>query len=593
MKFIWAPLGANSFQKEGFNISVLNIDGKPNKELLRDRFREAANKGAHAVRDFSWYWDKGDAQILSPFRYVKEYGKFDLSKPNPLYYETARLFAQVCKEFNLEYHHNLFDQCSLKYSYVDSSGAKHWPSPWKNNEANETFYEAYPITYVRETVLALADFQNVKYEICNEPVTLQWMAPVIEYLHRAIGYNPVDRIITGIDYYMKEIGGLQGEYKALRERMDDMGYNGGDFLRSHLWSVVHGVTIDKLKVLFHHNTGGKPPRKGHNRNVIFSADGTRPRLTRAQTKDIVNYIYAKKPRAIEKGRYWFEVVGGKETVIPIYQSLEGAVDAFKENTGRYPENYGQFEKKVQVPVKPPNPDKPVKPERPPVKSEPPKSNPKPTGLAQFLSWVKGNRKTAGIILIAIFLLILLLTGCKQKPDPAIKLLQETNQRLQAENAELFQAITATELQVLDRKKSIDSLARELEIAHQENAQLQKKIDRIRTKKPEQVNPGNCQEEYAQLFQKEQACFQLTLNLHNSVEVCKSRALSLEKTVGDLEAINADLKQVVTNHKREMENVQAINEEWKKKMKKKKTKALKTGAIAGIVVTAVAGYLLRR
>ncbi|MCP5049836.1 MAG: SUMF1/EgtB/PvdO family nonheme iron enzyme [bacterium] len=331
-----SPLSMYSLLRDDFIISILNDDGSLDMERLNQLVARIADKGANALRDFYWIGSEQAYKSISPF-WRKEGNSYIF---NERYFEHQRVIAQTCNKYNMRYYLIIFDQNGIKRHMGNFN-------PWRFFE--DFFYgddaEDMRRQYI-DRILTAFEGLDVGLELCNEPKqgSGKFLADTFLYLNQK-GF-PADRIIIGIDYYLKEKDLKFGkDYVTFRNIVaDKLGSRWRRDLKSVCISPFHNAKLENIDALFHLNLPqGQRPNPGGTRRILYSMDGVRnpTRPTREQMKEITRKILDTKSEAREKGKVLIEVVFGKTSNDPL-DSLEGVSEAYKEIWGEFPENYHKY-----------------------------------------------------------------------------------------------------------------------------------------------------------------------------------------------------------------------------------------------------------
>ncbi len=334
-----SPLGMYSLLGDDYIISVLKEDGSLNREKLNEMVSRIAHMGANALRDYYWIDSKEAYEKISPFWYERDRP----FKFNDRYFENQREIAKICNRYGMRYYLSIFDHCGTKRHRRKEIGAGQW-NPWRNFK--DYFYgkdaEEIRHRYI-DRLLAAFKGLDVGLDICNEPKggAGEFLADTFIYLIKR-GFEP-QKIIIGIDYHLKEKGGVYSkDYVTFRNKVaNTLGRGWNQWLKSRCISPVHNATIRGIDDLW----GGKAG-PGGTRRILYSQDGVmRPRPTKDTMYQVAKKILDKKTEAREKGKVHFEVVCGKTFNDPL-DAIEGVSAAYLKTWGRYPANYGKYPQPV-------------------------------------------------------------------------------------------------------------------------------------------------------------------------------------------------------------------------------------------------------
>lgn len=330
-----SPLGMYSLLRENFIISILRDDGSLDSDKLNKMVADIANLGATGLRDFFWIDTEEAYNKISPF-WKKPDGSFEF---NGRYFEHQKKIAEICNRYGLRYYLSIFDQCGTKQKRNQDTGVWQW-NPWRffndyfyGNDAADMRHQ-----FIDKILNAFAGL-DAGIEICNEPKggAGEFLADTFVYVVKK-GFTP-EKIIIGVDYHLKEQGGVFGnDYRAIREAaVKELNPEWDQWLKSRCISPVHNATVEGIDALWHGEAG-----PGGTRRVLYSQDGVmNPRSDKDTMFKIAKKVLKKKTEAREKGKVLFEVVYGKTENDPL-DSIAGVAEAHNETMGAYPANFGKY-----------------------------------------------------------------------------------------------------------------------------------------------------------------------------------------------------------------------------------------------------------
>jgi len=342
VQILGSPLGLYSLPVEGFVNMVMSYDGSLDEEKLNQTVCRIANMGANALRDFYWIDSEEGYNKLSP---LKHEGNLNFTFKDQ-FFTDQRKIAKTCNQYNLRYYFSLFEHCGTKIKEKSK-----W-NPWK--PFSNFFYGSdaaeYRHRFIDRMIEALKGL-DYGFELCNEPdaeTAGKFLADTFIYLIRK-QFDP-EKIILGIDYYLKEHDSAQGrQYREMRNLISDtLGDDWDGWLKSKCISPVHNAKEDQIDKLW-----GSDVPAGGSRRVLYSMDGVQKpsRPDKDMMYKIATKVLKKKTQARERDKVHFEVVYGKKSTDPL-DSIAGVSEAYKEIWGQYPENYKKY---PCIPGGPPSP----------------------------------------------------------------------------------------------------------------------------------------------------------------------------------------------------------------------------------------------
>jgi len=430
---IWgSPLGMIMTPRLDFLFASANLDGTWNWEKINNFLFGIADRGANGFRDFGPWIDGPGMEKIAPWKYIAEKEKYDLSEFNQQYFDNLRDLAELAFLYNLDFCIDI-----LNSSETRVAGAKEW-TPWKRNvQGLENYFykeDAFPfiIKLVKKLIRTFEGLNNIYYQTCNEPSIKGFNYLALTYTELIENGVKLERIFTGMDPLRKNTETSYGNFyrnfrKSVCAVMRDKNYE--RYIKENSWSGLHAASKENMNLYF--VTGLKDGEKvpsNANRLVSYSDDGLRSphRPTFNETYNSTSFLLQTKKDAYKRGKLGRELIVGKragELVkfdkngydgTPLkseFAGLEGAVEAFKMHTGKYPENYKKFGKALELPewlIDKKEPVEPVKPVEPVEPIEPVKPEPvKPGKGNNILDVIKKKWKLVVIIIIILIILSLL------------------------------------------------------------------------------------------------------------------------------------------------------------------------------------------
>ncbi|MCP5104932.1 MAG: DUF4214 domain-containing protein [bacterium] len=343
IQILGSPLGMYSLLREDFVISILKDNGAFDADKLNKMLAKIADMGANALRDFFWIDTEEAYNKISPV-WKKPDGSFEF---NGLYFQNQKKIAEMCNRYNMRYYLSIFDHCGTKKK------KKNDPGVWKGNPWRHfgDFFYGNDATDLRhkfiDRILEAFDGLDAGIEICNEPKggAGEFLSDTFNYLINK-GFDK-QKIIIGVDYHLKEQGGIYGkDYRAVRDGAIEAFNNKewAQWLKSECISPVHNATEGGIDDLW----GGKAG-PGGTRRILYSQDGVQnPRPGKNLMQQIAIKVLEKKTEAREKQKVHFEIIYGKTSNDPL-DSTAGVSEAYKKIWGTYPANYGKFPQPLPLP----------------------------------------------------------------------------------------------------------------------------------------------------------------------------------------------------------------------------------------------------
>ncbi|NIM16270.1 MAG: hypothetical protein GTO45_30100 [Candidatus Aminicenantes bacterium] len=308
-----------------YHISVIGEDGKLLGDDWKEMCRRTANNGASGMREMPFWLEKQQDHIFAPYIFTD--GKFDLNQFNPLYFENLRKMVDIANSYNLKFYFSLYEACNIKERY-----GKRDFVPWTNNVQGlrNAWYKRDADDY-REAwenkILETFEGKNVGYELCNEPLDMDFQHSGFETYKRLISRDvPDEDIVMGVEWDTRE-------YRNFREPFLETYHDHWWNKQKHKWfSTVHNLsakTFEKLSL-----------QEGHTRRFWLSADGWHPKPNQIWWENSLRDFFRTVPTAPFKNKYAFETMHKKDE--DDFDDARGISEIINEVTGSYPPNFDKF-----------------------------------------------------------------------------------------------------------------------------------------------------------------------------------------------------------------------------------------------------------
>jgi hypothetical protein len=334
--------------------------------------------------------------MFSPVMWDAVQKAWDLTRYNEAYFKALDKVVEIAEANNIRIMFSLFDNCQRHRTAQNRLYA-----PWMNNVQGIGLYiESINLSKAWVSKIVGRYGNRMDYEICNECVhwqgvakTSQWLAAMADHLIR-LGV-PADRICWGAEpigtyaankFDIDEDNDLTVQACRLLSRMPDPYRPGKTYndrrelgqlaAQDALWCTIHNIGIfpkdrkdediavqcwgDKRTRKYIASTDGQSAGSS---TMDCEPDGTWRRGDATETYDTCKYLFAHDGN--KTGKVTIELLPSNTNPAAWVPGLLGAVKAYKERYGVYPENWGKV-----PPVVPPVEPGPI---TPPDKPKPPQS----------------------------------------------------------------------------------------------------------------------------------------------------------------------------------------------------------------------------
>ena len=308
------------------------------------------------TREMMWLGEEKENHPAAPFLFNGK--KFDLTKPNPQFFESLKRMVEIAHEYDLEFIYVLFDHCGVKKSERAAV------NPWTNNiQGIKGFHKSTAEKYAKPYIESCVKCGVDKVYICNEP-TYGYGPLLIRSREQLNDLGVKDRDIivgaqhvgeTELDKDPRKSSHPYWVWKQYRKT------HGGDILKDDIMLSIHGFTRDS------HIFSGVGVGDYASRRFWLSKDGVYPRPSTSENQKFLNDFRSGSSDAfLDDGDEWY--------IEAINNESHGGTGSeglgFALSLGRKYKEYPKPEKEPvvidPVPDPKPTPD-PVEPE--PVEEE--------------------------------------------------------------------------------------------------------------------------------------------------------------------------------------------------------------------------------